>query len=121
METFIEEVLNNIENYYWTENNHIDVVGSKLGIDDTSNVVFKVVDNYTNVNVEITLRNGNDFKRLSTKTFSLDTKQGEEIVKVIKASRKYLIEIYDEGDSQLDDSDELTKNAEEVINKYFNS
>lgn len=117
---FLEEVIENISNFWWTENDAIHKMESRMGANDSDHVIFKVSDDGSRCTMEITVFHGSSFKRLAEKTYSSVTEEGKLINSVYKTSRIHLMAISkDEETSQIHRYHELVENSNQIIRKYF--
>ena len=116
MKQFLEIVSQQIENFWWTENNSLSKMECRMGTESSDHITFKVTNDGTLAIIESTVFDGTDYRTMSPKHYSLATEEGQLIKKIITTSRSFLA-----NDAELTNSyHELVANSEGIIRAFYN-
>lgn len=115
---FLQEVSDNIDEFYWTENNAPNLKESRMGAQSSDCVVFKVFDEEGVMGA--TFYDGDSYQTMAEKPYSLDTPEGKLISKIYYDSRGHIIDSNKKEETKLINRyHELVAASEYVIRKHF--
>lgn len=120
MKSFLQEVSENLDKFYWTENNALHLMESRMGAQGSDSVVFKITDSRQCI-IEVVVYDGDCHQRIADKHYSLDSSEGKLINKIYIDSRVHIIQSNKREETKLlNKYHELVENSERIIRKHFN-